>query len=126
LEGFHMSRQICGICSGLLVGAAVGFLLVLALALLSPRESWTGWTSYPTLASVPVRRRLGDEQPVTQDVWHYMRGDPQARFQLFLGLLLGGGFGALTGATVSIGRSIARAVRETRAPAPAGEGELSK
>jgi hypothetical protein len=119
-----MSRPIFAISSGLLVGAGFGFLLVAALALLSPRESWTGSTSYPTLA-----RRYADEQPVTQDVWQYIRSDPQARFQLFLGLLLGSGFGALTGAAVNIRSTIARAIlmderaESRRARRAAGEAQ---
>jgi hypothetical protein len=117
-----MSRPIIAISIGLLVGAALGFLLVLVLAGLSPEESWSGWTSYPTLANAP--RRFGnweEKQRVTPNVWQYLRDDAQARFQLFLGLLVGGGFGALTGAAVSIGNTIVRAVREIRAPPPIGE-----
>lgn len=86
-----MWRRILCISIGLTVGAALGSLCAYAI---TPPAPESGWTSYTT---------LGDAAKVSEHpvLWQQMRGTPEFRFLLFLGLLLGGDFGAITGAIVS-------------------------
>lgn len=84
-----MKRPLLAALVGLLAGSALGGLLALALYPRVPSDD--GWTSYPTLAS-PVP---GDGRPV---LWQDVRNEMTLSYFLFFGLLLGGGFGAVTGA----------------------------
>jgi len=91
-----MWRRIVGISIGVVVGAALGCLGAFLLAPAAEPES--GWSSYPTLAAA-------SQESQGPALWQHIRSGPEFRFWLFLGVLLGGGFGAVTAAVLSVNRT---------------------
>jgi hypothetical protein len=65
---------------------------------LFPSAPNPGWTTYPTLASMT--------SPTAGPVV-----DPQTTYLWTLGILLGGGFGAVTGAMVGLSKQIGDALK---------------
>ena len=89
-----MWYRLLSILAGLLVGASLGGAAAYLLAPAAPSD--TRWATYPALA---------DATPAPQGpvLWQHTRSAPEFQYWLFLGVLLGGGFGAVTGAVASLG-----------------------
>jgi hypothetical protein len=90
-----MVRALLAAAGGLLLGAALGWFA--AFLLQPPQKADSGWVQYPTLADAAAP---GTQGPTVEDI--------QGRYFTLMGLLLGGGLGALTGAVVGLAGTIAR------------------
>lgn len=99
-----MKRATLGAILGLFVGGVVGCLLAYGIQRLTVSSSQGGWTDYPTLANPKG-------EPVVAQV--------VTEGNYFFGLLVGMGFGAVTGAVIGAAGAIVQAVREGPAPARA-------
>lgn len=104
-----MWRRLLGVLIGLLIGVGLGILGAILLAPPAPGPAESNWLSYPTAAEAV---KVAPGTPLLWD--NNIRGAPELRYWMFLGLLLGGGFGALTGAVVSAGGIGIQSSRETR------------
>lgn len=85
-----MGRIILTMVVGLVLGAGLG---ALCCWLIFPIPQDSDWVSYPTLTQTAAQKN----QPV---VFQHTRETGGFRFWLYLGVLLGGGFGAVVGAIV--------------------------
>jgi hypothetical protein len=81
---------------GLFAGALLGILCAYLFCPAEAPPTW-GWTSYPSGAGANNAPAAG--APL---FWQHSWGEHSLRYWLFLGVMLGGGFGAVTGAVLSI------------------------
>jgi hypothetical protein len=99
-----MRASLLGAFFGLVLGSVLGGLFAYAAYRLENDQPARGWTAYPTLHDPPAVLGFGLN----------VGGSPPLTYMLFQGILVGGGFGSLVGATSAATGVILRAVRQTK------------